>query len=154
LLQLPKFNHDPKTLPKTVARALGITVTEARIALERLERLDIIERVDNRYVVHEANLTTTGNEFTAAAYRKLQKQLLEKSMTALEELPISVRDQTSMTMRMNPARLSEARDRLRKFRREFCAEFENDPGCTDVYQLCLSYFPLTEIKPNPTKGNV
>jgi DNA-binding MarR family transcriptional regulator len=146
LLQLPALDHDPRTLPRQAARALGITVSEVRAALERLERLEIIVLENDRYVVHEGNITTTGNAFTAAAYRKLQKQLLEKSITALEELPIEVRDQTSMTMRMRASRLPEARERLRKFRREFCAEFEADPACDEVYQLCLSYFPLSQFR--------
>jgi uncharacterized protein (TIGR02147 family) len=131
-----------------IAKKLGIKKIEAQTALERLERLEMIQKNKRgQYENTSGQNTTVGNEFTAVAFRKLQKQILLQSIEALENLDIAERDHSSMTMAIDPLLLPEAKKKIRDFRRELCAFLqENNRPKKEVFQLSLSLFPVTISK--------
>lgn len=132
--------------PAAIARRLGIRAVEARAALERLQRLEMIGLdARGRVTVPPASHTTVSSPFTTAAFRKLQRQILEQAIDAMEEVPIELRDQSSMTMAIDPRLLPEAREMIRKFRRDLCALLQrNGPPHEEVYQLSVSLFPARQ----------
>lgn len=144
LLGLPTFESDPKW----IARALRISPLEARLALDRLLRLGLIayDEAKNRYVDRSGGRTTTlGPERSAAAFREMQRQILEQALQALKETPYEERDQSSLTLAMDPARIPEIRALLKKFRRKL-NQFAIKTGTpSEVYQVSLSIFPVTRI---------
>jgi uncharacterized protein (TIGR02147 family) len=138
--------------PKWVAKALGISVTEVNAALERLVRLEFLEITeDSKWVDRSGSITTVGNEFTAVAFRKLQKQVLEKALVALEEIPMDLRDQTSMTMAIDSELLPEAKKRITDFRRKLCSFLQSGKKKDQVYQLGVSLYPLTNLEKGEKK---
>ncbi|MEQ1665442.1 MAG: TIGR02147 family protein [Bdellovibrionales bacterium] len=142
LISIQNFKADTKW----IAQQLSISTIEVADALERLKRLELIS-IDSKGTITttESLVSTAGNPFTAAAFRKLQKQVLEMAIVALEETPMEYRDQSSMTMAINSNRINEAKDYLKKFRRKFCAQLQNDSKRDAVYQLSLSFYPLTKL---------
>jgi uncharacterized protein (TIGR02147 family) len=147
ILELINLNDFVPDL-KWVAKRLNINPIEASSAIERLERLEMLEiRQDGSWVNTSGNNTTVGGPYTAAALRKMQKQILEQAITAMEEVPAENRDQSAMTMAVDMRRLPEAKERIKKFRRELCAflEASDDPKAvkTEVCQLTISVFPVT-----------
>jgi uncharacterized protein (TIGR02147 family) len=136
------------------ARALGITKSEANIAVERLLRIGILEKnEEDRFIELNAGFATniSGN-LTSMGSKKLQKQILEQSIEALVNLPIEVRNHTSMTMAVDPKLLPEAIERIKKFRRELTEFLETSGEATEVYQMSLSLFPITQIEKNKHAG--
>lgn len=130
-----------------VAKTLGITPTETHIAVERLCRLGLLEiKPSGRWVDATTNgfATNIEGELTSHASKKLQKQVLEMSLQALEALPTSVRNHTSITMAIHPDDLPIAKEKIKKFRRELCAFFERRKDPEQVYQLAISLYPLTK----------
>jgi len=144
ILQLFKLKEF-KSEPRWIARRLGVHVEEIKDAMARLERIGLIEPVkDGGWNLITDQVTTLSTPFTYPAFRKYQKQILEQAIEALEEVPIEKRDQSSMVMRFPVKRIQEAKEDLKNFRRSFCAKYENDQTCDEVYQLSLSFFPVTE----------
>lgn len=135
--------------PRWVARALGITVSEVNIAVERLQRLEMLE-IDRRGRWKDVSgaVTNVKNELTSIALRKLQKQVLEKAVAALDEVPVVRRDQSSMTMAVDSRRLPEARARIAHFRRELCAFLKAGKSADQVYHLSVSLYPVSFPKEN------
>lgn len=128
-----------------VSRKLGISRAEAVDAVDRLHRLGFLKTTqDGQWINQHGNNTTVGNKFTDSAFRKLQSQLLLQAQRALEELPIDVRDQTSMTMAIDQKDLSAAKDKIKKFRRQFCRSLQKKKDKTHVYQLSISFFPVSK----------
>lgn len=128
-----------------ISRALGISVNEARIAVERMLRLGMLER-DRRGMLRNigGNHTSIADPFTAVAFRKMQKQVLEKAIQALEEVPIEERNQTSMTLAIDSRDLPAAKEHLKRFRREFTARLQPEGKPRDrVYHLSLSFYPVS-----------
>lgn len=132
---------------KWIARALGITVTEVHSAIERLQRLDFLEITPSGKwkILDSGKSTTIGQELTSAALRKMQRQILEKAIDALEIVSPKERDQSSMTMAIDSTRLAEAKRRILKFRRELSDYLEAGSKRDEVYQISISLFPLTQI---------
>jgi len=129
-----------------VARTLSITRSEVRIAVERLRQAGMLEITSDGKWIDTAGqfATNISGELTSAASRKLQKQILEKSICALEEVPVEKRNHTSMTMAINPEALEEAKEMITKFRRELCAFLESYPDPTHVYNLAISLYPISQ----------
>jgi uncharacterized protein (TIGR02147 family) len=127
-----------------IARAVGISVSETNFAIERLERLGLLEQLpDGSW--RAGQMTTTGSNYTAAAFRKLQKQILLQASDAVDSVPLELRDQSSMTMAVRLDRLPQAKDKIRAFRRELCAFLQEGGTHDEVYQLTISLFPASRV---------
>jgi transcriptional regulator with XRE-family HTH domain len=146
LILIDQFKADAKWIAKT----LDITVGEVSIALERMERMDLISRKNGRIQPVKMHNTTVGTAKTTFALRKIQAQFLELASAAMDEVEPDLRDQSGLTIAINRADLPEVTEQIKKFRRELCAFLERNKKRTDVYQLTISFFPLTKRKKAPT----
>lgn len=136
---------------KWIAKVLGITIHQVRIAVERLQRLELLT-VDNSgaWIDQSAFNTIVETDLTSSAQRNLQKQLLEKATEAIEKVNKSMRDNSSITMAIDSADLPAAKDMIKQFRRMLCSHLQRkDTKPNQVYQLAIAFFPLTELKENP-----
>ncbi|HVK62440.1 MAG TPA: TIGR02147 family protein [Bdellovibrionales bacterium] len=138
LIETADFDSEPSV----IAKRLGISVSEVRLALERLERLSLIEATKNSWRRTANNLTTT-HDVRSTALRHGHRQLLEKSIDALEDVEIEQRDITSMTMAIDPKKLPEAKKMITDFRRKLCGFLEKGKQ-SEVYALCIQLVPLTK----------
>lgn len=141
LLQTDDFNSDPHW----IAKRLGITPSETKMALKRLQKLGFIKKNGGGFVRMHAGLATT-TDVPSSALRASHRQALEQCLRSLDEVPAHLRDITSVTFPVDPARLPEAKQMLQKFRRKFLAIMESGPK-KEVYHLELCLVPLTQ------KGN-
>ena len=134
--------------PLWIAKTLGISVPETHDAIDRLVRLGFIEVRQNgkKWVNVSGHNTTVGHSFTATAFRQMQRQILEKALLALEEVPLEKRDQTTMTMAIDTSLLPQAKIKLKSFRRRLCKFLQkNEKKRDQVYLLSMSLFPATEL---------
>jgi uncharacterized protein (TIGR02147 family) len=136
--------RDFKDDPAWIAERLGIKKQDARVALERLERLRMLARDPET-----GKLGPTGKQFDTStdianiSLRKHHYQNLELARRSLDRDPIQERDFSYMNMAVDPAKLPEIKKRVREFRNELCAEFERGAR-KEVYKMCIQIFPLTK----------
>jgi uncharacterized protein (TIGR02147 family) len=131
---------------RNISRALGVSVIEARDAMERLERLGLIGLERGRWRLLRQRNSTVGSAPSSAALRRQQRQLLEKAIDALEEVDPSLRDQSAITMAIDRRRLPAAKEKIKAFRRELCAFLEGGASRQEVYVLSLSLFPVSQVQ--------
>lgn len=131
--------------PRWIGAKLGLSPTEAAIAVERLERLELLERVGGRLVKTNAFLTNFADGATAPALRELQRQLLRRALEAIDFVPPEDKDITSITMAVNPERIPEARKKIKKFRRELC-DFLTAGEQTQVFNLGVQLYPISHLQ--------
>lgn len=137
-----------KSDPAWISQRLGITKSEANIAVERLLRLGLIKKnTKGQWLDASENgeLTHLSPTETSEGARKYQCQLLELSKRAVQEVPLQKRNHTSATMCFDSEDLSIAIEAISKFRKSFAREFQPETA-QDVYQLQISFFPLTKQK--------
>ncbi len=134
-----------KPEPRWISKALRVPVPEINEAIARLKRLEFIqEEEDGAWIILGGRGTTTiGTELTSAALRKMQKQVLELAMQALEETPVDKRDQTTMTTAIDSSRLPRAKEMIRDFRRELTTYLEGGDKRDAVYHLSVSLYPVS-----------
>lgn len=145
ILELTKVAKFQST-PDWIAAKLGISVTQAKAAIARLQRLELLEERRGRLRATSSGNTTTRNEFTDMAFKKMQDELLNLATRSLWNEPLSQRDHTSICMAIHPSDLPEVKRRLTHARRELCQFLERPQTKkpTQVYNLSLAFFPLSK----------
>ncbi|RYZ82233.1 MAG: TIGR02147 family protein, partial [Proteobacteria bacterium] len=135
-----------KPLPSYIAERLGLPIKTVLEAWERLFRLGHLEKKGQKVVRKYPRIETTDDMFDLSiqkAHLEDQK-LIEKSLL---ENPVTLRDQTSMTITMNKKDLSRAKELIRIFQDQFSDEIESTPA-EEVYRLSIALFPLTVVSEN------
>ncbi len=131
--------------PRAIAKQIGISVLDAKLAIERLKNLELVEEVSEGRWKQTNFPLKIDNATSTAATRKFHHQFLARAAESIENDPISDRDFSTMTFAMNSEQVEHARKRIRAFRRKLVAELESLGTPNAVFQLNLQLFPLTKI---------
>lgn len=138
LAEIPGFCADPRW----IARRLGISVHEAREALERLERVGLLERVGGSVRVCP-DFVWASTDTPSQAIRDYHRQLLEKAIGALESQAPEERDITGICLAIDPRDLPGLRREVEAFQNHLAARYSKTGRKKEVYQLESALFRLT-----------
>lgn len=139
LTTLDGFSTDPRqSSPGAIAKRLGITRVEAELAIDRLKRLKLVEEKDGALVQTENHFFIKDG---AAAVRTYHRQILTKAIAAIDGHRTDTRDISGSTIPMDPARLPEANEIIRRFRRELMALMSTGAR-SSLYHLSVQLFRL------------
>lgn len=144
LMKTKSFKGDVKF----IAARLNLHTHEVEVSLKVLERLQFIRRERNKWVLIARNNTWTNNRTTSFARKKLQREILELSLRALENVPLEKREHSSTTIAIDRKRLPEFKEKLKAFHKEishYMQPANKDDNYNEVYQISISLFPLTQI---------
>lgn len=139
LLYIENFREDHKWM----AKMLSISELEVKLAVDRLIRLEILDRDEEGRLYRTATHLSTTTDIASAGIRHFQKQILEKSIYSLEHDDISERDITSITVAINEDKIKEAKAEIKKFRLRM-SEFMGEGEKTRVYNLGIHLVPLSK----------
>ncbi len=128
--------------PYWIARRLNIKASEASTALQRLERLGLLARTKSGKLKSTAQQFATTSDIASLSLRKSHHQNLDLARKSLDEDGVELRDFTSMTMAIDPAKIPEAKRMIKEFRRKLCAFMESGKK-SEVYRMCFQLFPLS-----------
>lgn len=143
---LTEFSPEIKNQAKWFAERLSISEDRAASAIQRLVRLGLLEvNSSGKILGIEKSRTTIGAGVPTSANREHERQLLQKAIVALEEIPISERSNTSMTMAIPASRVKEAKEKIKIFQREMSTFLQRKGKRDAVYQMSIAFFPLTKI---------
>lgn len=133
--------------PEWIAKALDLSVLEARAAVERLIRLGLI-KVDSKgkFTEGPSNYSIADSADRSLAALAHQKAILEKALSSLDHVPYHQRENSGMTMAINTSRLTHAENLIRKFRRDLMTLLEDANGADEVYQLVVALYPVSRVK--------
>ena len=130
---------------------LSISELEAKLAVERLIRLEILDHDENGKLYRTATHLSTTTDIASAGIRHFQKQILEKSIHSLEHDDIHERDITSITVAINEDKIKEAKAEIKKFRMRM-SEFMGEGKKTRVYNLGIHLVPLSKSSKKLSNG--
>jgi uncharacterized protein (TIGR02147 family) len=106
--------------------------------------LGLLKKFKGRWISTKINLETS-HDVASAALRKSHKQTLEQAIEALDNVELSQRDITSITMAIDVKKIPLAKEMIRKFRRELAAALETDKR-TEVYNLNVQLVPVSKTQ--------
>ncbi len=139
LTYLPNFQLDEHW----IAKKLSISEDKAKAALERLLKLQLIIKNDKgQYVAATTHTSAIQDDFTTIAMRIRQKQVLQKAIDSIDLVEITERDQSAVTMAMDPALIPEVKEKIKSFRRSLANYIEKKSKNKErVYEISISLFP-------------
>ena len=125
-----------------IAKRLGLTRTQAKVAMERLLRVGLIKRDNGRTrSVHDVVLSTAG--VPSESIRGYHKQLLKKAMEALDFQPVQERDITGVGFACDPRDIEAIRREISEFQDNLTAKYRRGK-LSEVYHLEIAFFRLSE----------
>lgn len=128
--------------PEWIAERLGISLTRADRAWERLRRLGLLVRRRGKWE-SAAPRYESPDEIRLPALQNAHAQHFELARKSLQELELEVRDFTGITMAIDPSKLKQAKKKIREFRDEI-SKFLESGEKQEVYQLAVQLFPLSK----------
>lgn len=134
--ELPNAKADPRH----IAKRLNITVAQANIALQRLERLSII-KIENGFFkqIHPPFKTT--DDIPSNAIKTYHMNVLNLAIEKLETVDVKEREYSAVTMAINSKNIEKAKEITRKYKKELSKILET--GKPDrVYHLSIQLFPM------------
>lgn len=139
LARTKAFSSDPAW----IAKRLGLTKSAATVAVKRLIQTGLLTVDQNGAWNVSGPTTTTRHAFTDIALKKFQAQVLTKAIEAMNNTSFERRSQSTVTMAVDSARLTEARALIASFRDGMAQLLSREGPCDEVYQLSVSLFPVT-----------
>jgi len=130
-----------------IAEKLNSTEEEINSYIERLQRVNLLVIKDNGEWVDTSEGSSThvlDKNVTSKAHKRYQEDMLKGAITAMNEIDITKRDQSSMMMATSTQKIDQAKDMIEKFRRELCAFLEDTNEQDSLYQLGISLYPLDQ----------
>lgn len=140
MTELKRFRFSPPN----VAAKLGISRNEAQVAIERLERLELIECVGPEKYRKTNHSYVFNSPEMSAALNKFHGQMLNKAIVATSEQKREERFIASNTYAIDPKLLPKAHQLIEKFRADMVKLFDSSSENTQTYHLGLQLFNLTD----------
>lgn len=128
---------------KWMAARLGISAPVVEGAINRLKRLGLLKEVNKKLKAVDS-FTTTTTDIPSKAIKKFHEQILLKAIEALHIQSVEERDFSNMMMAIHPKDIPDAKEMIKKFRRNLSARFEKSKTKSSVYCLSLQLFRVSE----------
>ncbi len=141
------FLKDFKPDSRWISLRLGNSVNQGQVreAIDRLLRLGLLEKSPDGNLKKTSARLATPSDIPNQCLRKHHREMIEKSIQALEEQPLEKRDITGHTLVISRDKIPEAKKMIRDFRMKL-AEFLENPQGDSVYQINVQLFDLLEGK--------
>ncbi|MGE3756126.1 MAG: TIGR02147 family protein [Pseudobdellovibrionaceae bacterium] len=147
ILELIDLGTNKHSIP-AIADSLSISKRTVVQALDRLERLNLIEKTETFYKTVSSQ-TTVGEEIPSLAVQSFHRQILKKAEQALNTQEVSNREFQSHVLSMRKEDMPELKKHLDKMSRELFSKFLHKEGKDTVYCFSLQFFPLSHEPPVP-----
>lgn len=142
LLELT-FIQDFQSKAAWIGRKLGLSAAQAQLAINRLLRLGLLQEKNGVLVKSKKFTTNFKSGETSDLLRQFQKQVIKKALDAIDDAHPDEKDITAMTMAIDETKLPDARELIKKFRRNLSQYLEKGTP-TRVYNLAIQLYPLSK----------
>ncbi len=129
-----------------IARRLGLSPSEARIAMETLERSGMVQvqlSQGRRQTKSAKAFWEVGSQIPSESIRRYHRQCLQKAIEALDAVPMEQREFRGLGLVAAPEDLPKIKGEIKHFTEMLMQRFDRK-GKTHVYQIQLAVFPLTK----------
>jgi uncharacterized protein (TIGR02147 family) len=141
LLSYYPFNGDYIALARQLAPS--ITVKQAKESIRLLTRTGIIKKDSEGHLRPVHDLMTTGDKWHAAAIHEYQRESIKCAELALDEMPQSMRDISTVSFAVNEEDFKEICSLAKDFRSSVMRIARESENADRVCQVNIQIFPLT-----------
>ena len=137
----------PHAKPSEIADLCLPEISAAQVSetLDFLTKRGLLDKdKDGLYPQTDKSVSTGPMDVVPEAVCAMHRQMGDFAMKALEELPISERNFSGMTMGISKKNYAQYLAEITNFRRRIAAIIAEDSETEQVYRLNLQFFPLTK----------
>ena len=138
-----------------IAERLGLHIKIVDQAMERLLAVGALKK-ENGHYISIGNFFIDPKGIPSRSVRDFHHQILQKADEALEMQDLENRDFSSVLFNLDKSKMTQAKNKLKKFREEFIQEFSADETTSaknqEVYSMAFQLFQITKIRNNLNKG--
>jgi uncharacterized protein (TIGR02147 family) len=137
--------EDFQSSPMHIAKRLGISNERAELVLQNLINAQLIgSDEDGNYQLNQGPLKTSEDQ-ASQALRDSHRDSLRIGEKKLDEVDLELRDFSSITVAMNPAKIPEAKKIIREFRKKISSLLGEGPK-SEVAHVAIQFYPLTNLE--------
>jgi uncharacterized protein (TIGR02147 family) len=144
LLRIFDFKDDFQAL--SAALRPRIKSSEAREAIEILEKIGLIAQNEKGYYRPVETVLTTGNVWESEMITSLQIALIDLGKDAVISVPKNQRDISNLTICVSVKAKKRIAEEIFELRQKILAISENDSEQTSVCQCNIQLFPISQIR--------
>ena len=129
---------------KQIAKDICPPITEDQVneAIEILKEVGLVKKLaSGRLALTDAHLTVGGPE-KAKAVRNFQRQVLSLASDSLENVPVTERNISTLTLSVDQSCFEDLGDMLREFRRLVQKRVDESKNPDRVMQLSMAFYPV------------
>jgi uncharacterized protein (TIGR02147 family) len=123
-----------------------ISAEQARESVELLVSLGLAEMGEDGFYKIPDSFISTGENWKAAMIQSFQKEMIEHSARAVDTLPRSARDVSSLTLPLAESILPAMKERVREFRQELLLMARDCEVEDSVFQVIIQLYPLARLR--------
>ena len=138
-----------------IAKAMGISSSQAKFALERLLNLGMATQLESGRYISTNEFFIQGNDIPNEYIKQFHEQMLLKSHEAIRSVGVDERDVSHLFLAVDPKDFSEAKKFITEFREEFDRRFSNsETNKKLVYALGIQFYKLSHPNDLGVKNEV
>lgn len=143
VLNLLNTVHAEPSVP-WLANRLGLTEMAISETLEKLCLAGLVVEEGGFFKATHQHLTST-NTIPSEALRNYHRQMIQRALWSIDNVPFELRNVTSIMMTANPSNLYKLKVLTNEFKKK-AAELFGEGEATEVYNLCVQIFPATVVE--------
>jgi uncharacterized protein (TIGR02147 family) len=128
--------------PSSIASYLGISRMEAKLALDRLKKLALVEKDSSGNLRKTDRYTAITSGVPNSSIRKYHKQMLSKAIQAIDEQSIEDRYIVSKSMAISKDNLESYKNLVKKFKEELTRLVSQETDANSLYQVNVQLFEI------------
>jgi uncharacterized protein (TIGR02147 family) len=150
LVTLPEFREDAEWIAEKLHPS--ITPAQVRKAIKTLCDIGLLQRREGR-LVQSDGLISSEYEMSSSVVRGFNRQMIENSLAAMEDVPVARREISGLTLGVSRMAYDRIKQRIRLFKEELLRMAADDTSSTEtVCQFNVQLFPLVEEEDDDEKS--
>jgi uncharacterized protein (TIGR02147 family) len=140
LVGLPDFKEDPAWIARRLVPP--ILPREAKIALEELQKLGLIQRNASGKLVQAHSKISTQDEVSSSSVAHYHREMMRLASESINRFPRESRAIMGQTLGISRATAGRVKEAIQRFRQEIFEMVSEAEETEVIYQLNFQLFPL------------
>lgn len=131
--------------PEWIADRLNLNNSQiVEEAINRLLRLRLLKTENGKLELNNEFTSILEDHSSSIAMRNRQKQVMDLNKAAIDNISLSKRDHSTITLTIDSDMIPEIKNKIKKFRREIGNYIcKNKKKSDEIYEIQISFCPLT-----------
>lgn len=128
-----------------IQERLGLTAVRTDVVVRNLLQFGLLTKDADGKLARTHSRFRTTEDVASQALRASHRESLEIAEKKLQDVAVGFRDFSSLMVALDPEKIPEAKIIIREFRQKM-AELLKTGARSEVYQLAIQFYPLTDPK--------